>query len=202
MGTQAEKAQCEKTTFPAEMVYSNQGNVCLAVLPSLLSCMLLHPTSLAQPFLWRSWESLFRKMASNPQLCPFLGMCISCGTVLPQFLEEEWRVLEGMSRDLQSLCFHLFRYFRIAWNATADISTLRDSRSWFVLPQSSIQRGSDKAYSPCASTARWLGLGFSSVPLQFSHKTQCLILGESLSLSTLSSPFLLCHYGIWCLPVF
>lgn len=27
MGTQAEKAPCEKTTFPTEMVYSDQGNV-------------------------------------------------------------------------------------------------------------------------------------------------------------------------------
>lgn len=27
MGTQAEKAPCEKTTFPAEMVHSDQGKV-------------------------------------------------------------------------------------------------------------------------------------------------------------------------------
>ena len=27
MGTQAKKAPCEKTTFPAEMVHSNQGSV-------------------------------------------------------------------------------------------------------------------------------------------------------------------------------
>lgn len=27
MGTQAEEASCEKTTFPAKMVHSNQGNV-------------------------------------------------------------------------------------------------------------------------------------------------------------------------------
>lgn len=27
MGTQAEEAQCEKTTFPAEMVHSNQGSL-------------------------------------------------------------------------------------------------------------------------------------------------------------------------------
>lgn len=27
MGTQAEKAPCKKTTFPAEMVHSYQGNV-------------------------------------------------------------------------------------------------------------------------------------------------------------------------------
>jgi len=67
----------------------------LSFTKSLMSCVLLHPASLAQSCLLWSWESLFRKMASNPQLCSFFRTYISPGPVLQQILWEEWRVLEA-----------------------------------------------------------------------------------------------------------
>lgn len=55
MGTQAKEAPCEKTTFPEEMVHSNQGNVSAPQFYQV-SCVMHVATShfLVQPFLWWS----------------------------------------------------------------------------------------------------------------------------------------------------
>lgn len=79
-----------------------------------------------------------------------------------------------MSKDLPSLSSHLlFRYFCTAWIATADISTLREGRCYFVPSQGSIQRGSDKVHHPCFDCTVAKALGWDSALFPASSATRC-----------------------------
>ena len=106
----------------------------------------------------------------------FLERAFHLALCCHSFFEEEWRVLEGMSRDLPSLSSHLlFRYFCTAWIATADISTLREGGCCFVPSQGSIQRGSDKVHRPCFDCTVAKALGWDSALFPSSAATRCSI---------------------------
>lgn len=81
--------------------------MCLTLLftRSLLSCKILYPTFLAQPFFQQSWESLFRKVAINPHLCLVWDCVFHLALCCHIFL----RRVEGVSRDLPFLSSHFFQ---------------------------------------------------------------------------------------------